>query len=66
MGGELASVNFANSFAAAPIVILTPAGANAASIQYFSGSSTTTGFTIDTSSQLITSQLYKYNYFVIE
>jgi parallel beta-helix repeat protein len=64
--GLLATITFANAYGSAPIVTLTPVTAAAAGIQWYSNSSTTTTFTIDTNSSVGLSTTYKYNYHVVQ
>ncbi|HSX44532.1 MAG TPA: hypothetical protein VLF39_00255 [Candidatus Saccharimonadales bacterium] len=66
ISGVLATVDFANAFGASPRVVLSPAETNAAKLQYFNGSATSSSFTIDTNTVPTGSTTYKYNYFVVQ
>lgn len=63
--GGLINVTFANAFASAPHVLLTPAEPNAATLQYYYGSSTT-GFTISTGIAPAPGTTYNYSYWVVQ
>lgn len=65
-GGLLATISFASAYGAGPRVILTPAGTNGATLQYYNGTSGTSSFTIDTNTTPANSTIYKYNYIVIQ
>lgn len=64
--GELATITFANTYGEGPKVTLTPANAAAASLQYYSGSATTTGVSIDSASAPAPATNYLYNYQIIQ
>lgn len=64
--GALATITFANSYGAAPRIILTPANANGTTLQYFSGASTTTTFTVNTNTIPVNATTYLYNYYVLQ
>ncbi len=64
--GVLGTVTFAGAYGAAPIVTLTPANNNATGLQYYTNSSNTTTFTLDTNNAAADSTTYKYNYQVIQ
>lgn len=63
--GALVTVTFARPYAAAPNVVITPANAAAAGLQYYIGS-TTTAFTVSTASAPATSISYVFNYQVMQ
>jgi len=65
-GGTLATITFNSAYGSAPRVVLTPAEANGSTLQYYSGSSTTTDFTIDTNNAPAASTTYKYTYWVVQ
>jgi hypothetical protein len=65
-GGTLATITFNSAYASAPRVILTPAEANGATLQYYSGTSATTNFTIDTNNAPAAGTTYKYAYWVVQ
>ena len=66
IAGTLVTVTFANSYGSVPRIILSPAGTNGATLQYYNNSSTTTTFTIDTNTVPAAATTYKYNYWVAQ
>jgi hypothetical protein len=64
--GMLATITFANAFGTAPRIILTPAEANASTLQYYNGSSTTSNFTVDTNTNPTATTTYKYNFWIVQ
>lgn len=68
MVGNLATVQFATPFDTVPQVVLTPANADAAKLQYYydGQSATSTGFDIGTNTPPLPNTTYTYTYFVIQ
>jgi N-acetylneuraminic acid mutarotase len=64
--GTLATVTFANAYAIAPKVFLTPAETNGSTLKYYSGTSNTTTFTIDTNTAAASATTYKYTYWIVQ
>jgi hypothetical protein len=64
--GILATITFANAYGSAPRVVMTPTTADSAGLTYYNGSTTTTGFTLDTATIPTDSTSYIYNYHVIQ
>ncbi|HET6863690.1 MAG TPA: hypothetical protein VFH37_00590 [Candidatus Saccharimonadales bacterium] len=66
VAGTLATVTFANNFASAPRVLLTAAGSNASTLQYYNNASGTSSFTIDTNTAPTAATTYKFNYWAVQ
>jgi hypothetical protein len=64
--GTLATVTFANGYASAPRILLTPAGPNGSTLQYYNNTSGTGSFTIDTNNSPQDNTTYKYNYWIAQ
>ncbi len=65
-GGTLATITFAINFGAIPRVILTAAETNAAALQYYNGTNSTSTFKIETNTSPTNSTTYKFNYLVVQ
>ncbi len=65
-GGKLAVITFGSSFGAAPRVILTPRGANAAGLGSYELDTSTTSFSIGVLNAPAPSTSYTFNYWVAQ
>ncbi len=63
--GCMATVNFVQEYRAQPTVVITPASADAARIQYYV-TRTTSGFSVCSANAPLTGRALSYNYIVIE
>ena len=61
--GVLATITFANAYGVAPHIVLTPANAASAAIQYYRGTATGT-FTVNSGSAPTASTTYIYDYHI--
>ena len=64
--GELAQINFSNSYTSAPHVILSPSNAAASSLEYYKGTTTTSGFMFDANQAPNANTTYQYDYFIAQ
>jgi hypothetical protein len=64
--GELAQINFSNSYTSAPHVILSPSNAAASSLEYYKGTTTTSGFMFDANQAPSANTTYQYDYFIAQ
>jgi hypothetical protein len=64
--GILATVTFANAYGSVPRIVLTPAGVNASTLQYYNGTTGTASFTIDTNTVPAAATIYKYTYWTAQ
>ncbi|GAC1603610.1 MAG: hypothetical protein NVS3B29_08400 [Candidatus Saccharimonadales bacterium] len=64
--GILAAVTFSKAFAGSPRIILTPTGPDAPKLQYGVGSTSSTGFELESQTAAHPGRTYTYNYFVIQ